>query len=120
MARRFHVILDDGAAGERLPDAKLAELAAKLTKLQAAASLREFRVTRRPAPDLTLYDYRFEATDGRQWRQVLRVEDGVPTHMTFAVSDFWRLDEFETHREVRNAVVALIREEALTGVIVDW
>src|SRR3990167_6986550 len=117
--RRFDVrFADTGAV--TIPSRRVAALAEKLTLLQAAAGLRAFSVALLPEqqhpPDT--YRYRFEAVGGRVWQQLLHVPvTGDPT-MTFSVTDYWSLSEFASHRDVRDAVVALIQSERLVAVTV--
>jgi hypothetical protein len=65
------------------------------------------------------YSYKIELSDGRQWKQDLymRADD---VYMTFSVSDLWKLNEFEKHREIRNYVIALLKERQIYYIKATW
>lgn len=105
----------------RLPsnDGDLRNLVDALFALHAAAPLTKFDVDR-DAVDLELYDYRFEAMDGRKWKQTIRVPSGSEAVMTFDVSDGWKESEFALHRPVRSACISLARNFGVVQVKCRW
>lgn len=63
---------------------------------------------------LTKYKYEWKAADGRKWTQTIDFADSTTDpKMNFDVPDFFRLSEFEKHREVRAALVALIPKHTI-------
>lgn len=111
------------AAGNGVPtnsqDAR--DLLDSLASLNAAIPLKKFDVER-DAADAELYSYRFEASDGRRWRQNVRVPvDGSEPSMDFdTMGDLWRLSEFAPHRAVREKTVALIKVYGAWKVKCRW
>lgn len=86
--------------------------------LHAVVALQRFDVDRLE-DQAGQYSYQFSTSDGREWNQVLRVEqDG--TMMTFDVADWWRLSEFTPHRAIRELVLRLIREHQVYKIKFDW
>lgn len=65
------------------------------------------------------FDYIIEAQDGRTWRQRLTFDQASPKMAFNQVKGAWRVAEFEPHRAVRAALVALYQSQnAITSV--DW
>ena len=67
-----------------------------------------------------VYRYRFEASDGRKWRQDITVPAEGEARMTFDVPNEWALSEFAPHRPLRSKLVDMVRRNGLTRVVVDW
>ena len=111
------------AVGDGVPtnsqDAR--DLLDALADLHGAIPLSKFDVDRDPV-DLELYTYRFEAADGRKWRQNVRVpNDGSEPSMDFdTMGDFWRMSEFAPHRLVRDKTLALIKVYGAWNVKCRW
>lgn len=100
-------------------DGDLRNLLDALFALHSAAPLTKFDVDRDPL-DLALYDYRFEAADGRKWKQTLRIPAGSEAVMTFDVADGWKESEFALHRPVRSASISLARNFQVQEVKCRW
>lgn len=113
------------ADGVPLPTLTLKTVLDALATLHDVAPLAEFRASIVPDADddddeMTMYNYRFTAQDGREWRQVLRVFAEGGSDQSFNVRSFWRLEEFTAHRAVRQAVIDLIQQYGCTLLIVRW
>ena len=78
--------------------------------LHVATPLTRFIGKRHPMNAL-VYMYTFDTEDGRTWNQDISFEDGV--RMTFDVEEYWKLEEFVPHREVRNEFVLMVRDFGL-------
>lgn len=66
-----------------------------------------------------VWRYRIRAKDGRLFRQMLYT-DTPNAGMTFAVSDIWKVSEFEPHRTLRDGCLALIANHGLVSLVVEW
>lgn len=71
-------------------------------------------------PNKKKYTYRWIASDGRRWTQVINLTTSSPM-MTFSVSDSFSVAEFSPHRAVRdNVVIPLITNYGVTKIACDW
>lgn len=94
----------------------------RLQKVHARVPLTKFTFRAdNGTPATDDYIYRFDAVDGRIWRQTLIFDDPVNPRMTFNVADpGWRLDEFSVQRAVRDQIVELHRLFGMTRLVVEW
>lgn len=79
----------------------------------------EFNVTGDPL----IFAYEIVLADGRTWKQSIRfdaLETDDDPGQTFDVVDFWRLSEFGTQREIRDALVHLTRGHGLISLEATW
>ena len=71
-------------------------------------------------PATNQFLYRIVSVDGRRWVQTIWV-DGTDPAMTFSVNDHWRLSEFEPLRDVRAAIVSLMRKyQSITSITITF
>ena len=68
----------------------------------------------------TEYDYTFTTQDGRKWKQSLYFDTPANPGMTFTVSDKFMLNEFIPQRDVRDALIELVKDFKLQSLIVNW
>lgn len=86
-------------------DRKIIDLLEACDLLYYTVNLKDLKVKQQANP--IEFKYTFEAIDGRKWSQILRKNTGF-IDMNFAVTDFWKLKEFEPHRAIRDCVVTLL------------
>lgn len=94
-------------------DANLVSVLSGLRAVEAVVPLTRFYL-QRTAPHV--YTYRFNAVDGRIWRQTMTFSpDAQNPSMTFnQVTGAWLLTEFIPHRAVREACGRLVNAVDLT------
>lgn len=99
----------------------LTDTLARLLALSQAVQSGVVRLRFAPVDgDADLYDYIWEASDGRIWRQTLRFVAGVPARQTFDVrAPGFTLDEFAAHRVVRDDVLVLRQHHGVTELRVE-
>ena len=68
------------------------------------------------------YSYEFESIDGRKWDQIIKFTNynDINPFMNFDISDFWKMDEFLYHRDVRDTIILLINSHQLTKCKITW
>lgn len=88
-------------------DSRVARVIELLHALRANVDLDTFKFERDSGD---VYDYQFTHKDGRKWRQKIDFSYNGPTDPGQSFNthgDFWLLSEFEHHRLLRDAVIAL-------------
>jgi hypothetical protein len=65
------------------------------------------------------FDYQFTAEDGREWKQVMKI-DGADPEMNFAIDDFWKLSEVQYQDIIYSIVTNLVNEYQATKIEVTW
>ena len=97
------------------PNVMVDGVIAAIRSLHAAVPLASFAFATPAGEYPDGYDLRFLTQDGREWHQVLLFNARVS--MNFA-TDFFTLEEFVPHREVRDRLVALVRTYRLVNL--EW
>lgn len=92
-----------------LPSTNLYSFVAKFDLFRQAADIELFEV--KPGVNENEYSYKFRHVDGRVWNQVLEIPEIGDVKMTFDIADKWAVSEFAAHREVRDLVISLVREQ---------
>ena len=68
----------------------------------------------------TAWNYRFEDTSGRLWKQVIVPgTTNADTTMTFNVTDHWKVAEFSAQRLLRTIIIDILLGGATT-VKIEW
>ena len=90
-----------------------------LYELRAVVPITLVRLT----PDAVIpntFNYRIEIQDGRICRHKFQIVPPVNIiKMTFAMPDFWTLQEFAPHNLLEDAMVILLKENGLTNVVIN-
>lgn len=89
-----------------------------LDKFNTITPLTKFEV-KQDIVDPTKYNYRFDADDGRIWKQEI-FSDPVEYNMTFDVTDKWKLSQFASQRPIRDIVIRLIKNFGISKIECNW
>ena|SRR3990167_7588466 len=102
----------------------LVELAAagffeRLSRYKATAPVKTLEMEQ-DALDPTLYHYEVELTDGKLWKQKITIASGQEAMHTFDVPVAWKQSAFVAQRDVREALIELIRNHGVTSLKCEW
>ena len=102
----------------------LSELAAagffeRLTRYKNTAALKTLKI-KQDDQDLTLYHYEAELNDGKLWKQKITIVSGAEALHTFDVPVAWKESAFISQRDVRDALVEIIRDHGVTDLKCEW
>ena len=103
--------------GMSIDSPEILEIARLARALHAVIPMRKIKFDRKGITNE--FNYELEATDGRKWTQVIRVDE-IDAPMSFDVPDFWRVSEFSAHRPLRQLVIGLALLHDVDKITFDW
>ena len=94
------------------------QLLQAINDLDTVVSLTRFRVRQLGGPNE--YRYTWDTSDGRMWKQDIRCTPNQEAEQKINCPDWFKLTEFETHREPRRIAIGLIQDHGVTEIDCIW